>query len=79
MLRGVISIFLPLGFAYYFQVRFNVKVSRAIHMLLGVSPIGIAITMALLISELGHSMIASLGRWPAFIIAFPPSFTIGAS
>jgi hypothetical protein len=78
MLEGMALSFVLLGFAYYIRVRSNLKVNRVLYVLLGISPIGFLLMIAIVVSGLGHFMTANLGVWPSLTMTFMVPYTIGA-
>lgn len=78
LLEGVALSFVLLGFAYYIRVRPNIKVNRALYILLGISPIGFLLMIVVAVSGLGHFMTVNLGEWPSLVITFIVPYVIGA-
>jgi hypothetical protein len=78
MLEGVALSFVLLGFAYYIRVRSNLKVNRVLYVLLGISPIGFLLMIAVVVSGLGHFMTTNLGVWPSLTMTFMVPCVIGA-
>jgi hypothetical protein len=70
--------FVFLGFACYFRVRPNIKVNRAMYVLLGITPIGLFLMIAYALSGLIEFMLDNLGLWPSFIIDVTAPYIIGA-
>jgi amino acid transporter len=70
--------FVFLGFAYYFRIRPNIKVNRAIYVLIGITPIGLLVMVAFAFSGLTEFIIDNLPLWPSFIINVTAPYIIGA-
>jgi hypothetical protein len=77
VLGGVSLTLVCVGVAYYVRVRPNIKVNRAIYILLGISPIGFLLMIALLVSGFVQFLRPYLG-WGAFIITVTVPYIIGA-
>jgi len=78
MFEAIAFAFVFLGFGYYFLARLKIKVSRALYILLGVSPIGLFIMLAFAFSGLAEFLIDNLALWPSFIINLTVPYIIGA-
>jgi ABC-type multidrug transport system permease subunit len=66
-----------LSFAYYFGVRPNVKMNRAMYVLLGISPIGLVVIFAFAFIGL-PDLIDLIGLWPSLVINVAAPYIIGA-
>ena len=72
---GVVSLaFICVGFAYYIRVRPSMKVSRALYILLGITPLGFGLMMLYVVSGIGRF----IGPVPNLIIGFIVPYIIGA-
>lgn len=77
-LVGIALAFFFTGIAYYIRVKPSMKVNRAIYILIGISPIGFGLWLALAISGLGIMLTSYLGVWPSLIIGFTVPYIMGA-
>lgn len=75
---GVALTFLMVGFAYYIRIRPSRKMNRGLYILLGISPIGLALWIVLGLSGVGRWLTNYLGVWPSLIISFTVPYIIGA-
>ena len=78
VLGGTALTFLLIGIAYYIRVKPSLSVSRAIYILVGISPIGFGLWVLLSISGVGRLMTDYLGVWPSLLIGFTVPFIVGA-
>ena len=75
---GVALTFLCVGISYYIRIRPSRKVNRALYILLGITPIGFSLWIALALSGVGRLLTNYLGTWASLIVGFTVPLTIGA-
>jgi hypothetical protein len=79
--RVVLLLFLTffcISIAYYIRVRPSIKVNRALYVLLGITPLGFSLWMALALSGLGRMLTNAVGALPSLLVGWAVCLSVGA-
>jgi len=74
---GVALCFFCIGISYYIRIKPSRRVNRGLYILLGITPIGFVLWVALGLT-IGRWLTTHLGVWPSLIISFTVPYIIGA-
>jgi hypothetical protein len=81
ILRAVGALALSLlciGFAYYIRVRPSMRVNRAIYILIGITPIGLVLSLISVFTLNRTLLLNRSGTWPVTLLCIGICFGVGA-